>query len=867
MAAADGSIRIDTKLDASKANKGISSLGESVKKLGGLIAAAFAITKIVSFAKASASAYATQIEAEQQLTTVLRNRYGATQDAIEAVKELTAAQQALGIVGDEVQMSGLKTLATYISNMEELTSITGAMNDLLAFQYGFNASPEGAKAIAKAMGQAVSTGSLSMLKRMGIAVDEQTASEFALAKESERVAMLQKLIEEKVGGVNAALANTPYGRIVQLKNAWGDFKELVGEAATTLVSSFVPALMKGINVLSGLATKLIEVAKAINIVFSGGSSAGNDQIEDSAKDAAKAEDALADSIEGVGDAIAGNLAGFDELNIMGGTATEDETPEEFGGFTDIGEGAEVDPALIDSVQKFKDILDSLGAVLKSRFEQAKEFASAVWDIVEAIRGGGNVGEALSNVIDLLTKNAMNLVGSIQNFFENHGAEIVEAAKNLILNIVQGISQNLPKVANSALSIVQALIDALQSTDFLNSLVLAVAEIIETIVGAIADNIPNIAKAAVSIIATIAKAIATNLQPIVKAAVEVITTIIKTIAENIPLIVEAAIEIILTIIETLTDPSLLGAIVDAAVEIVIALVEGIIDCLPNIIEAAINIILTLVNALTNADTITKLIDAAMRIISALITGLIQAIPQLIAAIPKLIAAIVDTLLNTNWLQVGIDIIKGIGQGLIDGVKNIGSAIGDACKGIWSTIKGWFGIRSPSKLMHDTVGNFIADGIGEGFEDEIGNVADDMEKALGENIDLDALANVGAISIPPIDLDELDGMTGDIEKALADNLDFGALIDIGDVDIPRFNLDEAIPYKVACEICKEKGDTFERMADSLEEIADDVREIRQNGGQVGTLEVKGANTPKTARETISAAERENRKAGRTIIPVGT
>ncbi len=743
MAAADGSIRIDTKIDASKANKGISSLGESVKKLGSLVAAAFAITKVISFAKASVSAYATQIEVEQQLTTVLRNRYNATQEQIDAVKELTAAQQALGVVGDETQMSGLKTLATYIGDMEELTSLTGAMNDLLAFQYGFNGTPEGAKAVAKAMGQAVSTGSLSLLKRMGVAVDEQTESEFALANESERVAMLQALIEEKVGGVNAALADTPYGRIVQLKNAWGDFQELIGEAASTLLASFVPALMKGLDILSGLARKLIEVSKAINIVFSGSSSAGNDQIEDAAKSAAKAEDGLAESIDGVGEAIAGNLAGFDELNVMSATGSEaDDAAEAVGGFSAIGEDEEVSPQLIESVQTFKDILDSIGAVLRARLEQFKEFAGAVWGIVEAIRGGGDVGEAFSNVIDLITKNAMNFVGSIQSFIENHGKEIVEAAKNIIVSIVQGISENLPKI------------------------------------------------------------------------------------------VSAAVEIVLMIVDTLTDESMLQTIIDAAVEIIVALVEGISDCLPSIIEAAINIVLALFNALTSPDTIKRLSDAAVRIVVALASGLSQAVPHLIEAVPKLISAIIETIFKTDWLKVGIDIIKGIGQGLIDGVKNIGSAIGNACKNIWSTIKGWFGIKSPSKLMHDTVGNYIAEGIGEGFEDEIGDVADDMKQALKENVDLEALA------------------------------------DVGDIPAPTFNLDEAIPYKVACEICKEKGDTFERMADSIEEIAEDVKEIRQSGADKGgTYEPRGSSRTTTARETIDSATRENRKAGKTIIPVGT
>ena len=60
-----------------------------------------------------------------------------------------------------------------------------------------------------------------------------------------------------------------------------------------------------------------------------------------------------------------------------------------------------------------------------------------------------------------------------------------------------------------------------------------------------------------------------------------------------------------------------------------------------------------------------------------SGIISAIPQLIAAIPQLVGAIIDTILSTNWIDVGIQIIKG----LIDGILSTG-------KSLWSAIKSLF-----------------------------------------------------------------------------------------------------------------------------------------------------------------------------------
>ena len=45
-----------------------------------------------------------------------------------------------------------------------------------------------------------------------------------------------------------------------------------------------------------------------------------------------------------------------------------------------------------------------------------------------------------------------------------------------------------------------------------------------------------------------------------------------------------------------------------------------------------------------------------------------------------------------------------------------------------IKGFFGIHSPSRVMRDQVGKYIAQGIGEGFSDEMGSVVGQMQDAM-------------------------------------------------------------------------------------------------------------------------------------------
>ena len=49
--------------------------------------------------------YAIQIEAETKLATVMRNTMSAREEDIQSIKDLCSAQQELGMIGDEVQLT------------------------------------------------------------------------------------------------------------------------------------------------------------------------------------------------------------------------------------------------------------------------------------------------------------------------------------------------------------------------------------------------------------------------------------------------------------------------------------------------------------------------------------------------------------------------------------------------------------------------------------------------------------------------------------------------------------------------------------------------------------------------------------------
>ena len=163
------------------------------------------------------AASAVQQEAETKLATNMRNTMGARDEDIQSIKDLCAAQQQLGVIGDEVQLAGAQELATYLEKKSSLEKLIPVMNDMVAQQYGLNATQESAANIATMLGK-VMDGQVGALSRYGYKFDEAQAQILKFGTEEQRVAVLAEVVESAVGGMNEALAKTDAGRAKQAAN-------------------------------------------------------------------------------------------------------------------------------------------------------------------------------------------------------------------------------------------------------------------------------------------------------------------------------------------------------------------------------------------------------------------------------------------------------------------------------------------------------------------------------------------------------------------------------------------------------------------------------------------------------------------------
>ncbi len=246
--------KLDSLADAMESANNVGSGGikswlgniKSMKIVNPINLVGKAIGKLSPYMKAASAAYDKQSQAETGLAAAMRLHTGASDEEIESIKQLTSAQQSLGVISDRVQMSGAQQLASFVNNKGSIETLIPAMNNLLAQQKGLNATESDAANIGNLMGEAMK-GNTSALTNMGIKLSSTQERILKYGDEAQRAATLAQAITDNVGDANQALAATPEGGLKQHANTMEDLQERIGKFYKSIQSSLLPVF----NVISG----------------------------------------------------------------------------------------------------------------------------------------------------------------------------------------------------------------------------------------------------------------------------------------------------------------------------------------------------------------------------------------------------------------------------------------------------------------------------------------------------------------------------------------------------------------------------------------------------------------------------------------
>lgn len=424
---ADGKVVIDTSLNNKGFTRGVNNLkGELgglssvVKKLGGVIVAAFSVKALVGFGKAAIELGSNVAEVQN----VVDVAFGDMSYKIEDFAKTSIQNFGMS------KLAAKKTASTYMAMAKGMgmadeaasdmaISLTGLSGDVASF---FNISQE----LADVKLKSVFTGETETLKDLGVVMTQTNLKAYALSKginknlesmtQGELVSLRYGFVMEQLSLAHGDFARTSDSWANQtriLSEQWKEFMSIIGQALITVLRPLVVTLNQ---VVSGM----IDAANTINSVVTtlfGGTSTQMQQTQQDASGVGDAiegsvdnENQLTDSVEETNKAVKKSIAPFDDLNKIIGKTAETSGEIENPSIPPIGGGGGITTTEGEKIEGPSEKLTAMLESLRSGFQELKGLVTDFfapfkesWDtkgtlVVESVKSAANsIGELLRSI--------------------------------------------------------------------------------------------------------------------------------------------------------------------------------------------------------------------------------------------------------------------------------------------------------------------------------------------------------------------------------------------------------------------------------------------------------------------------------------
>ena len=312
--------------------------------------------------------------------------------------------------------------------------------------------------------------------------------------------------------------------------------------------------------------------------------------------------------------------------------------------------ADLAPQIIDAGVQL------VGALLQGIHDSMPDLFYAAYEIIESLlnsmieatssEGPGLLGECLVNMIGL---------------FEENFIVWVELGAQLIENLLDGMSETLPKI------------------------LMWVPDIVSQMARVIIENAPMLIESAAQLILTLALSISEMIPELIPTIVDVVLAIAEALIDNVDLLIDAAFAIIMALAEGVL--AALPKLIEKAPVIIGKLVEAIIRNLPKVIACALELILALVKGLM--DNLPKIFEAGDKILDEVARAIKEGWEKAKETGLQLVEHIKEGIEQLNPLEWGRDLIDGF----IDGLRQKWEDLKQTVSDIADSIKERLGFSEP------------------------------------------------------------------------------------------------------------------------------------------------------------------------------
>lgn len=320
---------------------------------------------------------------------------------------------------------------------------------------------------------------------------------------------------------------------------------------------------------------------------------------------------------------------------------------------------------------------------------ADNLLPAIWNILSALPG------ALVNFVQSLGPQLLTAIMGLFNQIGSglaSGEQILSTVNSMITQIKVGIQTQLPTMLQSGADILMNIVNGILQN--LPSLIMGAGQIVSNLIDTIWGAYPILIQEGGNLLMNLASGIINNLPQIINAGTQAVSSMVGAIAKNLPKIWQSGVQLLLN------------------------LVNGIINNLPKIVSAGAQAVSKLVASI--AQHLPQILQSGITLIGQLAAGLIRAIPNLVSKIPQIITSIKNAFLDVDWLSIGKNIISGIANGLANAGGALWDAVKDVLGGFKDKVLSFFGIKSPSR-WGIYVGEMIDAGLANGISDNENAIA--------------------------------------------------------------------------------------------------------------------------------------------------
>lgn len=403
----------------------------------------------------------------------------------------------------------------------------------------------------------------------------------------------------------------------------------------------------------------------------------------------------------------------------------------------------------DQLQNMQTSLKGLKNNIMSQFLPG--LSSVMSGLGKLFSGNGGLEEIRAGLADI-TSNLADLA-----------PQFVELASAIVMSLLDAFGPVLPELLTGIFSFLNEALNGLVA--LIPSLLPVITQAITSLMQTVFQCLPLITSSLITLITDLVTWLASgdNVKTFSNGIVQLVTALVKQIGMVLPILLPAIVSIISDVATTITTPENIALILEAVLLVVGAVVQALANSIPEFVNYIVGLITNIKNNILQflnwiSPSIAQFISTALstiqswgssiknyitNLISGIISGVtsflsklqtgftsafssVQAwVSNIVGNIQGFVSNCISALSNlpSTVVSIGENLVKGLWNGISDKVDWVCEKIKGMGKQIEKAIKKVFGIASPSKVFAE-IGDYLAQGLGVGFEDGMQDVNADM-----------------------------------------------------------------------------------------------------------------------------------------------